>query len=310
MQTSESPARDMLRLVVWYPLRWLLLGLPPDLGLALLRRMGDLHRAVAGTKQRLLAENLQRIGIAPERHQAAIRTYFQLHYIDQLFILLFPRLCRDNITNILELRGLAHLDAARERGRGVILVHGHLGPVHLPLVGLALRGYPMRQIGNPSDRGLSWIGRHVAFRLRQRYEQRIPAKIISAGSFLRPIFKILKENGVVMTTGDGSGNAMLFGRQHLFSFLGQPVLMPLGPATLARKTGAALLPLFIEPGTTSPFVATIEAEIVSHTQGEEGIREDTERFVRRLEDYIRRQPGYMHFLDRFRPGELVHVQDH
>ncbi|OQX17842.1 MAG: hypothetical protein BWK76_09300 [Desulfobulbaceae bacterium A2] len=307
MRTAEGPGRDCLRLLVWYPLRWLLLALPPSLALASLQHMGNLHFTLASKKRQLLSENLQQIGIPFCNHEQIIRSYFQTHYLDQLFILVFPKLNRRNIAKFVTFRGLANLDAARKKGKGVILVHGHLGPVHLPLVALAHLGYPMKQIGNPSNQGLSWIGRHVAFKQRMRYEQRIPAEIISAGSFLRPVFTALRENKVVMTTGDGSGTELIFGKQHLFSFLGKSVLLPLGPAILARKTGAVLLPLFIEPGTNTSFNVIIEEEIIAHSQGEQGIIESSEQFIRRLEQYIRLNPGYMHFLDRFTPGQMVHV---
>lgn len=308
MQTHESLGRDVLRLIVWYPLRWLLLLLPARNGLGLLRRMGDLHYAAAKGKQRRLAENLRRMAIPEQQHQCVIRAYCQNHYVDQLFPIVFPKFNPENIGRHLTVSGLAHLDAALQRNKGVVLVHGHCGPAHLPLIGLALMGYPMKQIGNPSDKGLSWTGRHVAFRLRMAYEGRIPAEIIKTDAFLRPVFTALRQNQVIMITGDGSGTEEQFGRQHQFTFLGQPVLLPLGPAILARKTGAALLPLFLLPGKDIPFAAIIEEEIVSSLPGIEGLLECTGIFAARLEHYIRLHPGYMHFLDRFRPGQFI-LQD-
>jgi len=310
MRTAESPARDLLRLMVWYPLRWLLCVLPPERALGALHWMGDLHCALAPGKRRLLADNLVRIGMPQDNYPQIIRNFFQTHYVDQLFILIFPKINPGNISHFVKFDGLANLDGARKKGKGVILVHAHFGPNHLPLVALSHMGYPMKQIGNPSDHGLSWIGRHVAFRQRMRYEQRIPAEIIPASTFLRPVFIALRENKVIMTTGDGSGNERVFGKHHLFSFLGQSVLFPLGPAILARKTGAALLPLFIEPGKSPPFTVIIGNEISVAQEGETGLVAGMEQFLRRLEQYILKHPGSMHFLDRFRPGQMVHVQDH
>jgi hypothetical protein len=47
----------------------------------------------------------------------------------------------------------------------------------------------MKQVGNLSDEGLSWIGRHVSFNFRKKYKDQIPAEIFNAGSYLRPFFK-------------------------------------------------------------------------------------------------------------------------
>ncbi|WP_339137566.1 MAG: lysophospholipid acyltransferase family protein [Candidatus Electrothrix sp. GW3-4] len=305
MQTGESPIRDILRLIVWYPLRWFLLAMPPKVALTTLRFMGDLHYRAAQGKRQMLAANLHRMGIAPSQHEENIRLYFRNHYQDQLFPLVFPKFKRKNIADYVNFQGLAHLDKALEKKKGVVLVHGHFGPAHLPLVSLALMGYPMQQIGNPSDKGLSWIGRHVAFRLRMHYESRIPADIIQAGSFLRPIFQALRKNQVIMTTGDGAGTEERFGKQQCFNFLGQPVMLPLGPAILVQKTGATLLPLFILPGDRTLFTVIIEPEITSDLPGEQGVLDCTRQFLARLEDYIRSSPGYMHFLDRFVPGQFI-----
>jgi KDO2-lipid IV(A) lauroyltransferase len=305
MKTHESCGRDILRLIVWYPLRWLLLLLPTQAGLFILRRMGDLHYAAGKGKRQVLMKNLRRMRVSDQEHPHIIRAYCRNHYVDQLFPILFPKFNAGSIRACLSVAGLEHLDAALKRKKGVVLVHGHCGPAHLPLVGLALMGYPMKQIGNPSDNGLSWIGRHVAFRLRMAYERKMPAEIIKADTFLRPVFTALRQNQVVMVTGDGSGTKEQFGRQHSFIFLGQPVVLPLGPAVLARKTGAALLPLFIQPGSNPPFAAIIEEEIASSLPGDEGVLECTARFAARLEHYIRLYPGYMNFLDRFSPGQFI-----
>lgn len=313
MQTSESPTRDFLRLIVWYPLRWLLLAMPIRAEIALLLHMGDLHYCIAKEKKRVLQENLQRAGISADEkvQREHIRTYFRIHYLDQLFPIIFPKFNLNSIEKLVTISGVANLDRGLQRQKGVILVHGHFGPVHLPLVALALMGYPIKQIGNPSDKDLSWIGRNVAFRLRMFYENLIPAEILKTTSFLRPVFTALKHNKVIMTTGDGSGNADTFGRYGLFKFLGQPVSLPLGPAILAQKTGAALLPVTIVPGDKKLFTIQIGEEILSRDGGETGVIDCTKQFATQLQRAIQDCPGFWHFLDRFRPGQLIRPEtDH
>ncbi len=307
MQTGESSGRDFLRLIVWYPLRLLLLAMPVRFGMLTLRHMGDLHYAVAKGKQQLLLENLRRTNIKLDERGSAkhIRCYFQNHYLDQLFPIISKKFNRQNITEYLTIRGLSNLDDALLKEKGVVLVHGHFGPVHLPLVALALMGYSMKQVGNPSASGLSWIGHNVAFRLRRIYEDRIPAGIIKTTAFLRPVFTALQRNDVIMTTGDGSGNENTFGKYGQFTFLGQPISLPLGPAILAQKTEASLLPLFIIPGKHTPFTICIGNEISSPIPGLEGVIDCTKQFAMQFEKYIHSYPGYWHFLDRFAPEQLI-----
>lgn len=306
MIVKEGVFRDILRLFVWFPLRWLILLLPVSWGIALLRTMGDVHYSFSRGKRGLLRDNLSRLkGYSAAGDEKPIREYFRNHYIDHLLIFILPMFGAKEIEKFIEIEGLESLDKALEKGKGVLLIHGHFGPVHLPLAVLARLGYRMKQIGFPSDEGLSWVGRNVAFRLRLKYENKIPAEIIKADSFLRPAFKWLDENGVIMITGDGTGTETRIGKHKVFNFFGQPVMFPLGPAILGQKTGAEILTVVILPGEKKLFKIIIGKSITTDYSGDDGIQDRTQQFIKRLEGYINRYPGYMHFLDRFCPGELI-----
>lgn len=310
MQVRESIFRDVLRLFVWYPLRWIITVIPVKWGIVLLSAFGDIHFALSRGGTTLLLNNLAFLqnnkskgtGISMA---ASVREYYRNHYVDRLLIFVFPKFRVRDVERLVEMDGLEHLDEALRRGKGVVLVHGHFGPVHLPLVVLARLGYRMKQIGLPSDEGLSWIGRNVAFRLRLRYEAKIPAEIIMADGYLRSAFRWLHDNGVIMITGDGSGTEKRVGRHELFSFFGRKVLFPLGPAILADKTGAAILPMFIVPGERKRYRIVIERPLTSSGKGEERIKAVTGQFIERMEYYVSRVPGWMHFLDRFTVGKMI-----
>lgn len=313
MRVNESILRDILRLFVWFPFRWLILLLPVSCGIALLRTMGDVHYSFSIGRRAILIKNLSRLkgyDIADGgTGKRAAREYFRNHYIDHLFILIFPKFGIREIKRFIEIEGLEFLDKVLEKGKGVLLIHGHFGPVHLPLAVLARLGYRIKQIGFPSDEGLSWIGRNVAFRLRLKYESKIPAEIIKADSFLRPAFKWLNENGVIMITGDGAGTEKRVGKHKVFEFFNYPVMFPLGPAILAQKTNAEMLAVFIVPGDKKLYKIIIEESITPDYSSDEKIQNTTQQFINRLEHYINRYPGYMHFLDRFCPGGLIEGKD-
>lgn len=277
--------------------------------------MGDVHYAAARGRKKLLLDNLARIHGTMDAREAnrVVRDYFRNHYLDHLLIFIFPKFGLREAERFVEMDGLEHLNAALRLGKGAVLVHGHFGPVHLPLVVLARLGYRMKQIGLPSDEGLSWIGRNVSFRLRMRYEAKIPAEILMADGFLRSAFRWLNGNGVLMITGDGSGTEKKIGKHEIFGFFGHPVFFPLGPAILAEKTGAMILPMFIVPGTRKMFRIVIESPLNPGGLGDGKIKSVAGQFVGRLEHYVSLFPGQMHFLDRFSAGKLIernHVQDH
>lgn len=305
MQTSESFSRDVLRVFVWYPVRWLIAALPVKLGMAVMRTMGDLHYLLSKGKKKLIAQNILRAKAEGGGAINAVREYFRNHYVDRLLIFVFPKFGLREIEKFVEIEGLEILDKALDRGSGVILVHGHFGPVHLPLVVLSRLGYRMQQIGLPSDEGLSWVGKKVSFRLRLKYEDKIPAEILKADGFLRGTFRWLRDNGIVMITGDGSGTTKRIGRHAEFSFLAWKAMFPLGPYLLAEKTGAAIMPLFIVPGQRKSYRIVLEPPLTSVLSGHEKIMDITGQFIRRMEHYISRFPGYLHFLDRFGPDETM-----
>lgn len=307
MLVHESLARDILRLFFWYPVRWVIVSLPPNKAFALLRRMGDLHRLLARGKKRVLQQGLnlaqQHFRTAGPQWELALKTSFQNHYVDRFVMFVAPRMDKNYVLQEIDIQGLEHLDAALARGKGAVAAIGHFGPVHMPLVCLALLGYPIQQIGMPSDKGLSWVGRNVAFRLRLRYEARLPAPIIHAESSMKPILQGLRNNGVVMVTGDGAGSEQRLGRQTSCPFLGLNADFPLGPARLCQKTDAELLPVFILPGARGKQFRLIIEKPLAQNNAE---RDDPAllacRFAKRLEHQVGHCPGYMHFLDRLHPG--------
>jgi len=307
MIVHESPVRDLLRLFFWYPVRWIIVSLPPNTAFALLRRMGDLHRFLSRGKKRALQRGLalaqQHCNTPGPQWERALAVSFRNHYVDRFVMFVAPRMDKDYVLRDASIQGLVHLDAALKRGQGAVVAIGHFGPVHMPLVCLALLGYPIQQIGMPSDKGLSWVGRNVAYRLRLLYESRMPAPIIHAEGSLKPILQGLRSNGVVMVTGDGTGSEQRLGRQTSCNFLGMQADFPLGPARLCQKTGAELLPMFILPGTQGRQFDMIIEEPLAQNNAE---RDDPAllacRFASRLEYYVGQCPGYMHFLDRLEAG--------
>ncbi len=303
MKVHENPLRDILRLFMWYPLRWVICFLPVIQGIKMLQCLGDIHYHCSRKRRQQLARTIKRFASKSLDVNLAVQTYFQNHYIDQLFILIFPRMKMSDVSRVVDIEGVEFLEQYLREKRGIVLVHGHFGPAHLPLVVLSLLGFTMKQIGNPSDAGLSWIGRNVAYRLRMHYEALIPAEIIPVNKFLRPVFTALRNNAIVMTTGDGSGTEKEFGPQHPYRFLGQPLSVPLGPAILASKTGAALLPVFIVPGEQKLFRIVIGKKLQAEPgaiNSEISIMQD---FMAQYEQYAMFCPGYVHFLDRWEKVE-------
>jgi KDO2-lipid IV(A) lauroyltransferase len=131
----------------------------------------------------------------------------------------------------------------------------------------------------------------------------IPCEIIQADRFLSAAFEHVRKNGILMMTGDGTGRGESIGRFAEFTLLGRKKPFPLGPARLALKTGASIIPMFtVKEEEGIRFVTRLEEPIVSAAQSSTtGEEEITARFVQAFEAHLKKYPCHWHFWDEF-PG--------
>ena len=183
-----------------------------------------------------------------------------------------------------ELEGWEHIAAARERGRGIVLVTGHLGHWELGGLTLASRGVPMTVVTlpEPSDALMRW---------RSACRRRLGIGTIAVGpghdfAFVE-MFRALRENACLAMLVDrphpGTGIAVRqFGRDTEFST---------GPAMLAHHTGAAIIPAFVFQQPDHRYRA-IACPPVEMTAGplRETLQENVQRIADVFEVLIRAHP--------------------
>ena len=179
--------------------------------------------------------------------------------------------------------GLENLEAARERGKGVILFTGHLGAWELSSFALSAFGYPMsflvRRLDNPTIEPL-------VERRRTRFGNRAIDKRAAA----RPMLRVLREGGTLGLLVDLN----TLPHEGVFvDFFGIPASTTASLATLALRTNAAVLPVFVPWDKESRrFILRIEPplEIESTGDMERDVRQLTSQFTNVIEDYVRRFP--------------------
>lgn len=147
----------------------------------------------------------------------------------------FSLLRKKDLGNFIKIDGLEHVEEALKKGKGVIILAVHIGNWELGGVFMALMGYPMVAVALPH--------RHPkvnSFFNNQR--QKLGMRVISStGVAVRHIYDALKKNKIVALVGDrdfaNSGKRM--------PFLGETKIIPRGPAVLALRTGAVIIPGFV-----------------------------------------------------------------
>ncbi|MGH9881457.1 MAG: lysophospholipid acyltransferase family protein [Pyrinomonadaceae bacterium] len=202
----------------------------------------------------------------------------------------------ESLGQIVYCEGLENLDAVR--GRGVILLTGHLGAWELTSFALSCFGYPLsflvRRLDNPRIEGL-------IEEIRTRFGNRTIDKR-SAG---RPMLRSLRGGDTLGLLVDVN---MLAHEGIFVDFLGTPASTTFLMAKLALRTGAVVIPVFAPwEEQQQRFVLHIGAPLTIENTGDEAedIRRLTSLATETVEWYVRRYPDqwlWIHKRWRTRPA--------
>ncbi len=187
--------------------------------------------------------------------------------------------------------GLEHYLAAKARGKGVLIITGHLGAWELSSFYHSLMGYPMgmviRRLDNRSlDEYVNGIRcLHGNF-------------VVHKDDFGRALLKTMHEGGAVGILMDTN---MTPPQGEFVKFFGIDACTGTGLAHIARKTGAAVLPgfMFWEKDEGKYVLRFGEEIAIPHTGDVAAdILEATQRCTSVLETWIRRYPDQWLWIHR------------
>lgn len=208
-----------------------------------------------------------------------------------------PHYTRENTRGCIAYDGLQHYLAARDRGRGVLIVTGHLGAWELSSFWHSLMGYPMsmviRRLDNPRVDAL-------VNRIRCLHGNRVLHK----DDFARGLLSAMRQGdtvGILMDTNMTPPQGVFV------PFFAIPACTASGLARVALRTGAAVLPGFLvrnpefesqrprESGAgqgTPEYILRFGPEIPLSRSGddEQDILENTARFTAVIEETVRQFP--------------------
>ncbi len=305
---AESPLRDAYRLAIWGPYRQAIARLPHGWELSANRRLGRLVALASSGSLERIERNLARAFPARQDLARVAARTFGTHFQHQYLPVSFPRMTRQTLDRYVEIRGLDHVDRALEDGRGVLLMHPHMGPVQLPLHGMGVLGYPVHQVGGGVVTGLSRVGEWAAGS-RRALEASMPVTVHDGKGFLRPVLRALRDGGVVMATCDGTGGGQELGRRLVRQVCGQPMGVPVSPVWLAWQAGAPLLPLRTHrrAGARPRWVTEIGAplELPRELPRQRVLEAGADLVASFLSDCLTQHPEDWHFWDHFEPGRFL-----
>lgn len=193
----------------------------------------------------------------------------------------FPQYKPENIERIVVLEGFENFQAAQRRGKGVLFLTGHMSAWELAPFAHALYGYPLHFLARPIENAR-------VNALVDRYRCLSGNQPINKNQAARTILSILHGGGTVGILIDHNTSL----EEGVFvDFFGVPACTTTGLARFALRTDAAVVPGFLswDPGINKYRLSFDPMIELARTGDEEGdIRENTARFTRVVEDYIRR----------------------
>lgn len=200
----------------------------------------------------------------------------------KLFLELFklPALDHEDIRRLVPVRGVERLQKVRARGKGAILLTAHFGNWELLGARAAAEGLDVAVVARDASDA------HVAS-LVNHCRESVGVRVLGRND-LRGMLSHLRANGFLGILPDQhakSGSVRM-------TFLGRPAWVPRGPATLALRTGCALIVAFCVRQENDELVAEVAGEVPLDVPDdrEEAVIVVMERINRLIEEEIRRRP--------------------
>ena len=195
----------------------------------------------------------------------------------------FPKYTPERIKDIVVVDGFDNFDAARRRGKGVLFLTGHMSAWELAPFAQALYGYPLHFLVRP-------IANRRVDALINSYRCRSGNQPIEKNRSARAILKILADGGTIGVLADHNTDI----EESVFvDFFGVSASTTSGLARIALRTDAAVVPgfLFWDEARKKYRLQFQPAVELARTGNEEAdVIEDTARFTRVIEDFVRTHP--------------------
>lgn len=200
-----------------------------------------------------------------------------------------PWMSGKTIGKLVDFKGLEKIDRALEKGRGVLLITAHYGNWELLHAALGYKGYKLELVVRKSDspvmeEAIRWIrtspGTSIVYKIKA----------------MLPLVRRLNANAAAMILIDQN---TIESDGFFVDFFGFPACTNKGPALLAQKTLAPVLPVFIARNGSRHTVEVWDEIALANTGDKEtDAEENTAAFTRAIEEAIRMRPDHWFWVHR------------
>lgn len=236
-----------------------------------------------GTRRRTIT-NLQRAfggeKSTPVIRRMAGRVFWDLgrNTVDAMRL---SQITPDTVDALVCVQGLEHLKAAHAQGHGVIAISGHIGNFELLGSYLALIGYRVTVV--------------AAALYDPRLDTVLGANRIRSG--LQIVHRDRATSAILRALRRGEVVGLLIDQDTrvpgtFVNFFGHPAYTPIGPAVIAGRTGAPVVPMAIYRRPDDTHLITIKSPIIlaDTDHSTDGIQEMVQQYTAEIEAFIRQAP--------------------
>lgn len=198
-----------------------------------------------------------------------------------LEFLRIPRYLESNWSERVRFEGLEHFDRAKEHGKGVLLVTGHLGSFELALAALAVRFGSLSVIVKAFPHGVDGFINAIRARAGTR--------MIAARGTTSAVLRTLRRNEVVVAVLDQNARRS---KGVFVTFFGQPACTMAGAALIAVRSEAAVIGASTWRELDGTHVIRIDKEFPRENAESLGetIQRRTQQYTHFIEQAIREHP--------------------
>lgn len=265
--------------------------LPRPLALTLARLLGHLAYGVLPKRRRTALDNVRR-AYGPELTEAGVRRIARGSFVHM--VLTFVEFARyaggDEKLLSFEVKGIEYLREALKRGRGAILMTGHMGNWELGASLFALNGIPCHIVARrPSTDAVAGV--------LTEYRRRIGVVEIPRQRGMRGILKALRAGSVVAVVLDQYAG----GHGVRVPFFGRETPTFTTPALLSLRYDIPVIPCCArrrEDGQTEIHLLPETPADRSGATDEENVLRTTRRYAAILETFIREKPDQWLWMHR------------
>ncbi len=218
--------------------------------------LGQLAYYVAGRQRRRALANLHLAygeELSRAQREALTRQVFQHFGRAIIDFLRAPRYTTEELTHLISCEGWEQVDVALNRGKGIILVTGHLGNWELLGRWLAtVQKVPLTVVARDPDNPA------LATYLRSMREN-AGFTVLSKGESARGLLRALRRGEAILILADQNSSDIFA------PFFGIPAGTAAGPASLAVRSKAALIPIYCIEMPNHSFQVTCQPPIEMST---------------------------------------------